>query len=150
MTHPPALLDSDTLSEIMKGRNPQVSHNAQEYLREYRVFQFSLMTRYEILRGLHAKGTGRQITAFLDRCRASVVYPLTEDVVDRAAELYGILRQRGQMISEGDLLIAATAILQGLVLVTGNEDHFQRVEGLRFVNWRKSPPFPSISPPASR
>jgi len=138
MSYLPALLDSDMLSEIMKGRDPQVLHHAREYLEEHRIFRFSLITRYEVLRGLHAKDAKRQITAFLDRCRASVVYPITEEIVDQAAAIYGSLWKRGQLISEGDLLIAATAILQDLVVVTGNEDHFQRVEGLRIVNWRKS------------
>jgi tRNA(fMet)-specific endonuclease VapC len=138
MAHVPALLDSDTLSEIMKGKDPQVLHNAREYLQEHRFLRFSLITRYEILRGLYAKDAERQIAAFLGRCQASIVYPLTEEIIDRAASLYGSLRKRGQMISEGDLLIAATALLQDLVLVTGNEDHFQRIEGLRFVNWRKN------------
>lgn len=137
MVHLPALLDSDTLSEIMKGRDLLVRRNAQEYLREHRVFQFSLITRYEILRGLYAKAAERQINAFLDHCRASIVHPLTEEIVDRAAGIYGSLRRRGQMISEGDLLIAATALVHNLVLVTGNVDHFQRVEGIRLLNWRK-------------
>ncbi|HEV7518276.1 MAG TPA: type II toxin-antitoxin system VapC family toxin [Thermoanaerobaculia bacterium] len=136
MAHPLALLDSDMLSEIMKGRDPRVLHHAREYLQEHRVFQFSIVTRYEVLRGLQAKDATRQIAAFLARCRASVVYPLTEEVVDLAAEIYGSLRKRGQLISDGDLLIASTALLLDLVLVTGNVDHFQRIEGLRFLNWR--------------
>ena len=77
---------------------------------------------------------------FSIRCQASVVYPVTEELVDRAAVIYGSLWKRGKLISEGDLLIAATALLQDLVLVTGNEDHFQRVEGLRIANWRTANP----------
>lgn len=145
MSYQPALVDSDMLSEIMKGRDLQVLHHAQEYLKEHRVLRFSLITRYEVLRGLHAKDAKRQITAFLARCRASVVYPVTEEVVDRAAVIYGSLWKRGKLISEGDLLIAATALLQDLIVVTGNEDHFQRVEGLRVANWRTANPRISIS-----
>jgi tRNA(fMet)-specific endonuclease VapC len=136
MASPLVLLDSDTLSEIMKGRDLKVIHRAEEYVREHHSLQFSIVTRFEILRGLRAKGATRQIATFLDRCMASIVYPLTEKVVDRAAELYGSLWKRGQLISDCDLLIAATALLNDLVLVTGNEDHFQRIEGLRFLNWR--------------
>ncbi len=120
----------------MKGRDSQVLHHTREYLEEHRVLQFSIITRYEILRGLHAKDAARQITVFLARCRASIVYPMTEEVIDQAAELYGSLRRRGQLISDADLLIAATALLQDIALVTGNEDHFQRIEGLRVLNWR--------------
>jgi tRNA(fMet)-specific endonuclease VapC len=132
----PVLLDSDTLSEIMKARDPRVLHRAEEYLSEHHAFRFSLITRYEILRGLRAKDATRQIAAFLAQCQGSDVYPVTEAIVDRAADLYGALRKRGQLVSDADLLIAATALVHDLVLVTGNEDHFQRVPGLRVVNWR--------------
>jgi tRNA(fMet)-specific endonuclease VapC len=137
MAQLPALLDSDTLSEIMKGRDLQVLRNAQDYIREHRAFQFSLITRYEILRGLYAKTAERQINAFLGHCRASIVHPLTEEIIDSAAKIYGSLRRRGQMISEGDLLIAATALVHNLALVTGNVGHFQRIEGIRLFNWRE-------------
>ena len=136
MATPPALLDSDMLSEVMKGKDPQVLRHAREYLEEHGVFRFSIVTRYEVLRGLCAKNATRQIANFLDECRTSIVYPMTEEVVDRGAEIYGSLWRQGQLISEGDVLIAATALLQNLVLVTGNEEHFQRIEGLRLLNWR--------------
>jgi hypothetical protein len=44
----PSLLDTDTLSEVMKGIDPQVQANARLYLRAFGRFTFSLITRYEI------------------------------------------------------------------------------------------------------
>ena len=55
----PALLDTDTLSEIMKGRDAHVRNNARQYLATFGHFTFSIMTRYEILRGLKARGATR-------------------------------------------------------------------------------------------
>ena len=40
------------------------------------------------------------------------------------------LRERGEMIGDFDILIAATALSAELPLVTENNRHFQRVEGL--------------------
>ena len=68
---PPALLDTDTLSEVMKGRDPQVQRRARQYLASYGCFTFSIITRYEILRGLKAKGATRQIATFRERCSFS-------------------------------------------------------------------------------
>lgn len=48
---PPLLLDTDTLSEVMKGRDPQVQRQARRHLADYGPFAFSIITRYEILRG---------------------------------------------------------------------------------------------------
>jgi tRNA(fMet)-specific endonuclease VapC len=50
----PALLDTDVLSAIMR-KNPMVLPNARAYLVEYGRFTLSIITRYEILRGLKAK-----------------------------------------------------------------------------------------------
>ena len=49
-----ALLDTSTLSTIMKGSS-RVLDRAPAYLNEHRVFKFSIVTRYEILRGLNSE-----------------------------------------------------------------------------------------------
>lgn len=53
----------------------------------------------------------------------------------RAAEIYADLYQRGGLIGDADILIAATAIVEGCGLVTNNERHFERIEGLNVDNW---------------
>ena len=72
-----ALLDTDTLSELIKGRNSRVQQKARDYLKTYGQFQFSVITRYEILRGLKAKEALRQIAIFEVQCQKSHVYPLS-------------------------------------------------------------------------
>ena len=133
-----SLLDTDTLSEIMKSRDAAVSRKACEYLIQFGAFTFSLITRYEILRGLKAKNAVVQTAAFDKRCQESQVLPLTDAVVVRAADLYAYLRTRGQLISDADLLVAATALIHNLVLVTNNIDHFGRVPGLQLDRWTES------------
>jgi tRNA(fMet)-specific endonuclease VapC len=54
-----ALLDTDTLSEIIKARDSYVQRRAIAYLNLHRQFTFSIITRYEILRGLKAKNATR-------------------------------------------------------------------------------------------
>ena len=56
-----------------------------------------------------------------------------------AAAVYGSIRacleSRGTPIGPMDLLIAAQAMSQGLILVTNNEREFGRVDGLDLENW---------------
>lgn len=134
----PALLDTDTLSEVMKQRDPTVRRRAGEYLAAHGRFTFSIITRYEVLRGLKAKGATRQEADFERRCHRSDVLPLTDPIVVRAAEIYADLKRQGQLISDADILIAATALTHGLVLVTNNVAHFQRIADLKTLSW-KSP-----------
>lgn len=133
---PAALLDTDTLSEVMRARDPQVQRAAREYLADHRSFTFSIITRYEILRGLKAKGATRQVAAFEQRCERSRVLPLTDDIIVRAADVYADLYRDGHLISDADILIAATALVHGLTLVTENQAHFQRIRNLRIASWR--------------
>ena len=38
---------------------------------------------------------------------------------------------KGQLISDADILLAATALTHGTILVTENAAHFSRIPGLR-------------------
>lgn len=133
-TPPPALLDTDALSAVLR-RNPVVVVRAQDYLRIHRCLVFSIITRYEILRGLKAKGATRQQEAFDRFCAANTILSLADAVVVQAAEIYADLYQRGELIGDADILIAATAIVEGRSLVTNNERHFERIKGLNIDNW---------------
>ena len=131
-----ALLDTDILSELLK-QHPAVTSKARAYLAEHGRVAFSLITRYEILRGLHAKDAHAQQSAFESFCFASMILPVTDAVVEQAARLYGELYQRGELLPDADLLIAATALTEHRVLVTNNVRHFSRIRGLVLDNWRQ-------------
>jgi tRNA(fMet)-specific endonuclease VapC len=47
------------------------------------------------------------------------------------------LRKAGQPVDDFDLLIGATAISNGLTLVTNNVDHLGRMEGITIEDWTK-------------
>jgi tRNA(fMet)-specific endonuclease VapC len=120
----------------MKGRNPRVREKARHCLATYGRFNFSIITRYEILRGLTAKAATRQLAAFEERCQNSDVLPLSDDIIVRAAHIYADLHRQGHLISDADILVAATALVQRLTLVTENVSHFSRVSRLSIESWR--------------
>jgi tRNA(fMet)-specific endonuclease VapC len=132
---PASLLDTDTLSEIIKGRNATVVARATQYLIQHGSLTFSLMTRIEILRGLRAKNATAQLAAFEAQCSISTVLPITDEIIVRAADFYAELKPRGQLISDADLIIAATAVVHGLVLITTNTAHYGRIAGLALECW---------------
>ena len=51
------------------------------------------------------------------------------------AEVKACLRKQGALIDDFDLLIGATAVVNGLVMVTDNVRHLGRIPGLRIENW---------------
>ena len=58
---------------------------------------------------------------------------------EKAARDYGKIRsnleKKGQVIGPMDLLIAAHALSNGLIVITNNEKEFKRVELLKVENW---------------
>jgi tRNA(fMet)-specific endonuclease VapC len=131
-----SLLDTDTLSEIMRGRDSNIVQKAREYLRTHGQFRISIITRYEILRGLKAKQASRQITLFEERCRKSILYPLIDDIIVKASDIYAYLYNQGLLISDADILIASTALVNNLTLITGNLEHFNRIPSLVSQSWK--------------
>lgn len=131
-----ALLDTDILSAIMR-RDAMALVHARAYLAVHSSFTLSIITRYEIMRGLQAKRATRQIEAFNHFCAANQVLPLTDEIIVRAAAIYGDLHRRGALIGDADILIAASALEHDLTVVTNNESHFRRIPGLTVENWLK-------------
>ena len=56
------------------------------------------------------------------------------DILEKAAEIHADLRLRGLPIQTEDILIAATAIVKSLIVVSNDSD-LLRVEGLSLENW---------------
>ena len=79
------LLDTDILSAAMR-QNSRVLQRVGAYLTAHGNLTFSLITRFEILRGLKAKRATVQLTAFEALCATSNILPLTTEVVDAASD----------------------------------------------------------------
>jgi tRNA(fMet)-specific endonuclease VapC len=87
---------------------------------------------------LKAKKTQVQLAAFNRFCTTSRILPITDQVIVQASDIYADLHHRGTLISDADILIASTAIVHNLVVVTNNEAHFKRIPGLTVENWLKA------------
>lgn len=131
----PSLLDTDILSELFKG-NDLVRANTAAYLQNFACLTISLITKYEILKGLKAKKAHKQIEAFNKFCSLNAILPITDAVIEKAADIYASLREKGKPISDADIFVAAIALSNNLALVTNNTAHFENIEGLRLANWK--------------
>ena len=133
----PALVDTDILSMFFRG-NPAVVSHFQTYLNEYRQINLSIITYYEILSGLNHRDAHKQLALFLEFATQNTVLPLTQTSVTLSAEFYASLRKDGTPVDDIDLLIAGTAVANNLVLITHNQRHFSRIEGLEWQDWSQS------------
>ncbi|HSJ56668.1 MAG TPA: type II toxin-antitoxin system VapC family toxin [Anaerolineae bacterium] len=87
----------------------------------------SAVSYVEVL-GYHAL-TAEEEAGFRQFFAVSTLLPVDQDVLDQAV----VLRRRYRM-SLGDALVAATALVHHLALVTHNVDDFCRIEGLTVID----------------
>jgi tRNA(fMet)-specific endonuclease VapC len=130
-----ALIDTDMLSYFFKG-DPIVVENFKKYLTKYEIIEISLITYYEIMSGLLYKNALKQLEIFNDFVSENIVIELTEQSCAISSEIYSKLRNNGELIDDIDLLIAGIAIENEMTLVTNNENHFGRIQGLKIENWK--------------
>ncbi|MEJ5294882.1 MAG: type II toxin-antitoxin system VapC family toxin [Fimbriimonadales bacterium] len=128
------LLDTDAIIAILRA-SPEVRSRLEQAQREGKPVFISALSYYETKRGLIRAGAIRQAQDFEKLCERIGILTLTKAVLDRAAQMYADLAQQGQLIEDADILIGATAIEYGLVLITGNRRHFARIEGLLIEDW---------------
>jgi tRNA(fMet)-specific endonuclease VapC len=135
-----ALLDTDTFSEIGKGRTPAITAKAKTYRKVFGYYSFSAVTVLEIVRGYQKAQDFQRLHAFLASITSEEIFPLDTSAAELAGRITGDLDRVGQPIGRADPMIAAIAIDQGLELVTGNTAHYQRIQQLGYpltlVNWR--------------
>jgi predicted nucleic acid-binding protein len=138
-----ALLDTDIFSEILKQKNPFVLSQARQYLAHHPQFTLSSLTVTEIVAGYRQAQRESQLQSFQAAIAVNEVLSFGPAAARLAGEILGELRRRGETIGHFDPMIAAIAITNGLVLVTGNTVHFTRIQqlgyGLTLDNWRDAP-----------
>jgi len=129
------LLDTNACIEYLNGRSRRVVESLQSKTPEEIVV--CSVVKAELRYGAERSRNPREAFAVLDEF-LTPYRSLPFD--DECARVYGRIRaqlaQAGNPIGPNDLLIAATAIAFGAVLVTHNTREFSRVEGLAREDWQ--------------
>ncbi|MEA3449122.1 MAG: PIN domain-containing protein [Bacteroidota bacterium] len=75
----------------------------------------------------------KTLSDFLEGVQILPMFNSLDLYVDEKARL----RKSGRSIDDFDLLIGVSAVVNKLILVTNNESHFDRIEGIEIENWTK-------------
>jgi len=139
MTVELCLIDTDILSYILKRIEPAYEQS-RLYLNKRKNFSVSCLTYYECYRGYKAVGATARMETFRELLKLTDVLYLDQFILEKAGEIYGILKNNGVLPGELDILIAATAIVKGYSLVTNNTKHYEIIQKyfpLTISNWMK-------------
>ena len=127
-------LDSNAVSDIMRV-NKNIARHFDEAVDAGSIIYIPSIVHYEIMRGLITGGKYGQIRKFEELLDMADYLTFDDKAAEKAVEIYVSLH-KGNLIEDNDIYIAAISIVNGCTLVTAHTRHFERVEGLNFVNWR--------------
>ena len=122
------LIDSDWIIDALTGVS-----SAIDTLKDLQPdgLAVSVISMAEVFEGAHhSADPGARLAEIRWLLGGYVVLDVTESIGERFAQECATLRRQGRMISDLDLLIAATALTRGLTLVRRNLQHFERIQNL--------------------
>ena len=128
-------IDTNIITALMKN-DEGVKRKLQEMVFYGKEVFINGISYYEIKRGLLAANATTQLNIFDKICKKLGILLLdNRGIFDIASEIYADLKQRGELITDADILIAAIALTQNLILVSDNTKHFQRIRDITLENW---------------
>jgi predicted nucleic acid-binding protein len=130
-----AILDTDTLLNFFDD-DENTSTNLVNYITFHSKITISILTIYEIFKGLFYKNAKKRIAKFEEFLLRCEILDVSKESVIVSANIYSELRKKGISIGEIDLLIAGIAIHRDMELITNNQAHFRHIKGLKLNNWK--------------
>ncbi|OBQ35732.1 MAG: twitching motility protein PilT [Anabaena sp. CRKS33] len=128
------LLDTNIVSLALRN-NFKVTAEIAQLKSQRQILSLSCVTYFEVKRGLFAVKATKQLERFDNFCKDYQIIFLDDlAILEKASEIHANLRLRGLPIQTEDILIAATAIVKGFILVSHDSD-LLRVEELTLENW---------------
>jgi tRNA(fMet)-specific endonuclease VapC len=130
------LIDTDILIYSLKG-DPRVMHHLRRTASDPKAI--SVISYGELLYGAHKSARPAENLARVRRLGEVLpVVPVSAAVMESFGSLKAQLETWGRRLDDFDLVIAATAMTLGYRLVTNNEKHFARIDGLPLESWARS------------
>ena len=127
-------LDTNIITAFLKN-DLRVVEKVSDYLESFDKLTINIISYYEILRGLKDLGNEKKLRKFDDFIQENELISIEKETIETAAEIYAYLKKKGNLIEDADILMASTAIVEDLVLITNNINHFKRVKRLKLDNW---------------
>jgi tRNA(fMet)-specific endonuclease VapC len=97
----------------------------------------SAVTAAELAFGVAKSGSERNHQALEKFLAPLEIAPFDQSAIWSYGALRAALEKKGRPIGSLDTMIAAQALVLGVVLVTNDESEFRRVPGLKVENWAK-------------
>lgn len=129
-------LDTNICIYALKGVYPQIENKIKKFTPD--VIKIPSIVKAELLLGGEKSGYPEKTLSIIQK------FLFAFEIVsfcDKSAFYYSKIRkdpeERGKVIGPNDLIIAATVLANGGILITHNTKEFKRVKGLQIQDWVK-------------
>lgn len=127
------MLDTNIVSYILEG-NENIRQRLFAVLQGNSVV-IPKIVYYEVQRGLFYNESKRKQKLFDAFCEVFGIKFMTLNSLQISAQIYSDLRKSGKLIEDDDIFIGSLALENDAILVTNNEKHLSRINGLKIENW---------------
>lgn len=129
-------LDTDAVSELLRPR-PAPSLIDRLHAVPASEQATTAITIGELRYGTEKSGRPELFTAIVTRLQRIRVFPFDTAAAIEYGNIRAELERVGTPLADPDLRIAAIAVANDLVVLTGNVRHFRRVPGLAVETWER-------------
>ena len=126
------LLDTDTCSAHLKQKG-NLTHKFLQHMGRLHVSVITVGELYTWV--LRTKASPQRLQDLLDFLNDVRVLEVSEDIARKFGQVRAALFDAGMSVPEMDLLIAATALVHNLTVVTHNVQDYANVPGLSVDDW---------------
>jgi predicted nucleic acid-binding protein len=117
------LIDTNAIIDYLESKLPEKSNQLLDNIK----FQLSVISRVELL--AWPKATENQLKLLTDFINVSRIFDFNEPVILKSIEI-----RKNYHIKLPDAIIAATAIVNKLILVTRNTGDFSKISDLKLLD----------------
>lgn len=126
------LIDTNVCIHFFRGKFNLIDRFETEKLSNCAISEITLA---ELIFGAENSSNPKKNYKLIDKfTELTKILPIFNAIHIQAKEKVR-LRRKGEMISDFDLLIGATAISNDLIMVTENVKEFKRITDIRIENW---------------
>ena len=126
------VIDTNIFIEFLRAKDK--TNTILFNLFDYKNLSISTITVFELYAGAGNEAKWKDLKILLENIS---IIPVDEEIAKQAAKIYQNLKSENKLIEFRDILIAATAIVNDLELITINEKHFSRIENLNIKKINK-------------
>ena len=128
------LIDTDVCIEILRGNLDIIEKRKQENDK----IAVSFMTVAELYYGSEKSNNPSKNSSLVDEFLLSVEIVHSDyPILKKFGNIKVSLQKAGNPLADADLFIAATTLVKCEKLITGNIEHFKRIQELKIENWIK-------------